>query len=232
MKFTILTLFPSIVEAFFEASLMQKAVERSLISYEVINIRDFAEGKHKSCDDIPYGGGAGMVMMGDPVIQALKSLSPSSKGKVIFPTPSGKSFTQGKAYELSQEASLVFICGRYEGLDQRVIDTYVDEELSIGDYVLSSGEIGSLVMIDAIYRLREDVIAKESLEEESFSAGLLEYPHYTRPRVLEGLEVPEVLLSGHHSRIAKWREEKAKEKTQKNRPDLWDIYKKNKEFMP
>lgn len=229
MKFTILTLFPSIVEAFFEASLMQKAVEKSLISYEVINIRDFAEGKHKSCDDVPYGGGAGMVMMGAPIIQALKSLDLKSRGKVIFPTPSGKVFTQKKAYELSEESSLVFICGRYEGLDQRVIDSYVDEELSIGDYVLSSGEIGSLVMIDAIYRLREGVIASESLEEESFSAGLLEYPHYTRPRVLEDIEVPSVLLSGNHKMIAKWREDKSKEKTQRNRPDLWDIYTKNKE---
>lgn len=229
MKFTILTLFPSIVEAFFEASLMQKAVDKSLITYEVINIRDFAEGKHKSCDDIPYGGGAGMVMLGSPVIQALKSLDPSSMGRVIFPTPSGKPFTQKKAYELSEESSLVFICGRYEGLDQRVIDTYVDEELSIGDYVLSSGEIGSLVMIDAIYRLREGVIAQESLEEESFSAGLLEYPHYTRPRILEGKEVPSILLSGNHKKIAEWREEKAKEKTQRNRPDLWDAYIKNKE---
>lgn len=229
MKFTILTLFPSIVEAFFEASLMQKAVEKSLISYEVINIRDFAEGKHKSCDDIPYGGGAGMVMMGSPVIQALKSLDCKSKSKVIFPTPSGKPFTQKKAYELSEEPSLVFICGRYEGLDQRVIDNYVDEEFSIGDYVLSSGEIGSLVMIDAIYRLKEGVIASESLEEESFSAGLLEYPHYTRPRILENIEVPSVLLSGNHKKIAEWRAEKAKEKTQKNRPDLWDAYTKNKE---
>ena len=212
MKFYVLTLFPEIPRAFFENSIMAKAVEKGIIAYELVNIRDFAFDKHKTCDDSPYGGGAGMLMKTEPLCKALESVKVKSKflddgtvkktkkskknktkGKrVIYVTPSGKPLTQKLAYELSQEEELVFICGRYEGIDQRVIDSYVDDEISIGDYVLSSGELAATVIIDSVYRLVDGVISSESLEEESFSDGLLEYPQYTRPEVFQGLKVPDV----------------------------------------
>lgn len=219
MKFHVLTLFPEIPRAFFESSIMAKAVDRGLIAYDLVNIRDFAFDKHKTCDDSPYGGGAGMLMLPEPLDRALSSVEAYRK-RVIYVTPSGKPFTQKKALELSQETDLVIICGRYEGIDQRIIDRWVDDELSIGDYVLSSGEIAALVIIDAVYRLVEGVISSESLEEESFSDGLLEYPQYTRPKVYRGAAVPEVLLSGHHENIRKWRLQKRLAKTFANRPEL------------
>ncbi|HTH12950.1 MAG TPA: tRNA (guanosine(37)-N1)-methyltransferase TrmD [Spirochaetia bacterium] len=220
MKFTVLSLFPEIVDGFFQTSLMKKAVERGLIEVELVNIRDFALDKHKSCDDIPYGGGAGMVLKPEPLARALDSVGAGQK-RTLYPTPSGRLFDQPTARELAKEDHLVFICGRYEGIDQRIIDEYVDEELSIGDYVLSSGEISSLVIIDAVYRLREGVIKARSLEEESFSEGmLLEYPQYTRPEVFRDRQVPEVLLSGHHKNIEAWRREKSIDKTKRLRPDL------------
>ena len=219
MKFHVLTLFPEIPRAFFESSIMAKAVDRGIIAYDLVNIRDFAHDKHKTCDDSPYGGGAGMLMLPEPLGQALESVK-AYKKRVIYVTPSGKPFTQRLAKELSQEEELVLICGRYEGIDQRIIDSWVDDEISIGDYVLSSGEIAATVIIDAVYRLVEGVISKESLEEESFSAGLLEYPQYTRPEVYQGMAVPEVLLSGHHENIRKWRLQRQLAKTMANRPDL------------
>ena len=182
MKFHVLTLFPEIPRAFFESSIMAKAVERGIIAYDLVNIRDFAYDKHKTCDDSPYGGGAGMLMLPEPLGRALDSVK-AKKKRVIYVTPSGKPFTQKMAQELSQEDELVFICGRYEGIDQRIIDSWVDDEISIGDYVLSSGEIAATVIIDAVYRLVEGVISKESLQEESYSGGLLEYPQYTRPEI-------------------------------------------------
>ena len=240
MKFYVLTLFPEIPRAFFENSIMAKAVEKGIIAYELVNIRDFAFDKHKTCDDSPYGGGAGMLMKTEPLCKALESVKVKSKflddgtvkktkkskknktkGKrVIYVTPSGKPLTQKLAYELSQEEELVFICGRYEGIDQRVIDSYVDDEISIGDYVLSSGELAATVIIDSVYRLVDGVISSESLEEESFSDGLLEYPQYTRPEVFQGLKVPDVLLSGHHENIRKWRLKKRLAKTLQNRPEM------------
>ena len=219
MKFHVLTLFPEIPRAFFESSIMAKAVDRGLIAYDLVNIRDFAFDKHKTCDDSPYGGGAGMLMLPEPLDRALVSVQ-AYKKRVIYVTPSGKPFTQKKALELSQEDELVFICGRYEGIDQRIIDSWVDDEISIGDYVLSSGEIAAAVIIDAVYRLVEGVISSESLEEESFSDGLLEYPQYTRPEIYKGAAVPEVLLSGHHENIAKWRKLQAEKITAERRPDL------------
>lgn len=219
MKFYVLTLFPEIVESFFTASIMAKAVERKLIDYSLINIRDYAFDKHKTCDDQTYGGGAGMLLMPEPISLALDSIKAKEK-RVIYMTPSGKPFSQAYAKELSTEKELIFLCGRYEGLDQRVIDEYVTDEISIGDYVMSSGEIASLVVIDCVYRLLEGVISQESLLEESFSDGLLEYPQYTRPAIFRGLEVPEILLSGHHENIRKWRLKKRLEKTLKNRPEL------------
>ena len=214
MKFTVLTLFPDILRAYFENSIMAKAVQKEIIAYDLVNIRDFATDKHHTCDDGPYGGGAGQLMMTEPLGKALDSVE-ARKKKVIFVTPSGKPFTQKKAQELSRNDELVFICGRYEGIDQRIIDYYVDDEISIGDYVMSSGEVAATVMIDTIYRLVDGVISSESLEEESHSDGLLEYPQYTRPAVYKGMEVPEVLLSGNHENIRKWRLKKRLEKTLK-----------------
>lgn len=225
MKFTVLTLFPEIPQAFFENSIMAKAVKKGIIAYDLVNIRDFALDKHKKCDDAPYGGGAGQLMMTEPLGRALDSVKASRK-RVIYVTPAGIPFTQKKAIELSREKELVFICGRYEGIDQRIIDYYVDDEISIGDYVMSSGELAATVMVDAIYRLVGGVISQESLSEESHSGGLLEYPQYTRPEVYKGLKVPEILLSGNHELIRKWRLKKRIEKTLRVRPDMiWEARK-------
>lgn len=221
MKFTVLTLFPEIPRAFFESSIMAKAVERGIIAYDLVNIRDFALDRHHTCDDATYGGGAGQLLLPEPLGKSLDSVEAYKKTKhVIYVTPSGKPFTQKKALELSQKEEIVFVCGRYEGIDQRIIDTYVDEEISIGDYVMSSGELAATVMVDAIYRLVDGVITEESLDEESFSDGLLEYPQYTRPSVYKGMAVPEVLTSGNHEEIRKWRLRKSLQKTLRNRPDL------------
>jgi tRNA (guanine37-N1)-methyltransferase len=229
MKYTVLTLFPEIINSYFEASIMAKAIERGIVQYTVVNIRDFASDKHKTCDDAPYGGGPGMLMLAEPLALALEAAGAAVKGeaagrregpKVIYLSPSGRPFDQKLAQELAEEDELILLCGRYEGIDQRVIDLYVDEEISIGDYVLSSGEAAALVLIDASCRLVDKVITPESLDEESFSGGLLEYPQYTRPEVYATLRVPGVLLSGHHENIRKWRLRKRIEKTRLYRPDL------------
>ena len=219
MKFTVLTLFPQIPQAYFENSIMAKAVEKGIIAYDLVNIRDFATDKHHTCDDSPYGGGAGQLMMTEPLGRALDSVK-ASKKHVIYVTPGGKQFTQSKALELSRKDELVIICGRYEGIDQRIIDYYVDDEISIGDYVMSSGEVSAVVVVDTVYRLIDGVISSESLEEESYSDGLLEYPQYTRPPVYKDMAVPDILLSGNHENIRKWRLKKRLEKTLANRPDL------------
>lgn len=219
MKLTILSLFPDIPGAYFESSIMAKAIDRGLIEYRLINWRDYALDKHKTCDDSPYGGGPGMVLMPGPLDAALRDCSAEGK-RIIYPTPSGLPFTQDIAADLAQEDELFLICGRYEGLDQRIIDKWVSDELSIGDYVLSSGEVAAMVIVDAVYRLIEGVINQDSLKEESFVSGLLEYPHYTRPEDFEGRRVPEVLLSGHHKNIEQWHLKKRLEKTITNRPDL------------
>lgn len=228
MEFHVLTLFPDILKAFFENSIMAKAVQRGIVSYDLINIRDFALDTHKTCDDAPYGGGAGMLMMPEPLDKALRSVFGNfthtkpgkKKARVIYASPSGKPLTQKLAYELSLESRLVFICGRYEGIDSRISEKWVDDEISVGDYVLSSGEIATSVIIDAVYRLIDGVISSESLVEESFSDGLLEYPQYTRPEVFDGRSVPNVLLSGHHENIRLWRLAQRLAKTLKVRPDL------------
>lgn len=219
MNITVLTLFPEMVEPFFTSSIMKRAVESGFITYRIVNFRDWAEGRHKSCDDVPFGGGAGMVVKCGPLDRALESMGAGGK-RVVYASPSGKKFTQVYAEELSREKDLLFICGHYEGIDQRIIDTWVDDEICIGDYVISSGEVATLVLIDAIYRLVDGVIAKESLREESFSGGLLEYPQYTRPETYCAKEVPAVLLSGHHANICQWRVMQRLEKTKKNRPEL------------
>lgn len=219
MHIDIVTLFPDMVRSFFENSIMAKAVEKGLVSYKIVNFRDFATDRHHTCDDIPYGGGAGMVIKLGPLSEALESLDAHSK-RVIFPSPSGKLFTQAYAEDLSKEENLLFICGHYEGIDQRVIDEYVDDEISIGDYVISSGETSTTVIIDALFRLIDGVISSESLEDESFTSPLLEYPQYTRPERYCNKNVPDVLLSGHHERIATWRDFRRLEKTMLNRPEV------------
>lgn len=221
MKFTVLSLFPEILESYFKSSIMAKAVERNLVSYDLVNIRDFATDKHKTCDDAPYGGGAGQLMMAEPLGAALENVK-AYKKRVVYVTPSGRRFTQKIASELSHENELVFVCGRYEGIDSRIIEEFVDDEISIGDYVMSSGEVAAAVVIDSVYRLLPDVITAESLDEESFSEGLLEYPQYTRPAVYKDMAVPEILLSGNHEEIRKWRLRKRIEKTFAYRPDLID----------
>jgi tRNA (guanine37-N1)-methyltransferase len=222
VKVTVLTLFPEILSGFFESSIMARAVAAGIIEYRLVNIRDFAADKHHKCDDAVYGGGPGMLMLPEPLGMALDSVGALDPAKrVVYLTPSGKLLSQAESERLSREKELILVCGRYEGIDQRIIDRYVDEEISIGDYVLSSGEVAALVLVDSVYRLIDGVIAGESLEEESFSgSGLLEYPQYTRPELYDTLRVPEVLLSGHHAQIENWRLRKRLQKTLANRPEL------------
>ena len=218
MKFDVLTLFPEMFDTLTQ-SIIGKAKEKELIDINLINIRDFSKDKHKKVDDTPYGGGAGMVIRPDVVYDAYKSIE-NKDAKVIYMSPQGKILNQKKVEDLSKQKHLIILCGHYEGIDQRVLDKIVDEEISIGDYVLTGGEIPAMVLIDSISRYVEGVISQESIEEESFSNGLLEYPQYTRPEVFEGEKVPEILLSGHHENIEKWRKDKSIEITKKKRPDL------------
>lgn len=219
MNIDVLTLFPAIPRVYFSTSIMARAVSDGIIHYNIVNIRDFAHDKHKHCDAPPYGGGPGMLMRSEPLGKALDSVD-APKKRVVYVTPSGKLFEQGYARSLAQERALVLICGRYEGIDQRIIDEYVDDEVCIGNYVLSSGEIAALVLIDAVSRCVSGVIRHESLEEESFVNSLVEYPQYTRPRCFHNRDVPPVLLSGHHAHIRTWRLARQIEKTRRNRPDL------------
>ena len=218
MKFDVLTLFPEMFKSL-EESIIGKAKEKNLIDINLINIRDFSKDKHKKVDDTPYGGGAGMVMKADVVYDAFKSIK-QDNAKVIYLTPQGKTLNQKKVEELSKESHLILLCGHYEGIDQRVIDKIVDEEISIGDYVLTGGEIPAMVLIDSVSRYIEGVLSKDSTKEESFSNGMLEYPQYTRPEVFENEKVPEILLTRHHENIEKWRRKKAIEISYKKRPDL------------
>ena len=219
MKFDVLTLFPEMFEAV-KQSILKRAEENNFIQINTINIRDFSKDKHKKVDDTPYGGGAGMIMKPDVVYDAYSSIPKREDSKVIYLSPQGKKLNQSKVIELSKEKHLILLCGHYEGIDQRVIDEIVDEEISIGDYVLTGGELPAMVLIDSISRYVDGVISKESTSEESFSNGLLEYPQYTRPEIFNGIRVPEVLLSGHHANIEKWRKEKSIQITKKKRPDL------------
>ena len=218
MKFNVLTLFPEMFETI-KQSVIGKAIEKGIIEINLINIRDFSKNKHKKVDDTPYGGGAGMVMRPDVVYDAYKSIE-DKQTKVIYLSPQGKKLDQKKVEELSKEKSVTLLCGHYEGIDQRVIDKIVDEEISIGDYVLTGGEIPAMVLIDSVCRYIPEVISKESIMEESFSEGMLEYPQYTRPEIFEGQKVPEVLISGHHENINKWRKQEALRITKLKRPDL------------
>lgn len=219
MKFDILTLFPEMFDTI-KNSIIGKAIEKKLIEINTINIRDFSKDKHKKVDDTPYGGGAGMVMMPDVVYDAYMSIKDKENAKVIYLSPKGNVLNQNKVEALSKEEHIILLCGHYEGIDQRVLDEIVDEEISIGDYVLTGGELPAMVLMDTVSRYVSGVLNKESVDEESFSNGLLEYPHYTRPEVFLNKKVPEVLLSGHHENIKKWRDEKSLEITKKKRPDL------------
>ena len=221
MKFDVLTLFPEMFKSLDE-SIIGKAKEKQLIEINLINIRDFSKDKHKKVDDTPYGGGAGMVIMPDVVYDAYSSINKKENAKVIYLSPQGKVLNQNKVKELSKENHLILLCGHYEGIDQRVLDEIVDEEISIGDYVLTGGELPAMVLIDSVSRYIEGVLNEESIKEESFSNKLLEYPQYTRPEEFRGIKVPEVLVSGHHENIKKWRNEKSLEITKQKRPDLLD----------
>ena len=224
MKFDVLTLFPEMFEVM-NQSILGRAQEKNIIDINVINIRDFSENKHKKVDDTPYGGGAGMVIMPDVVYRSYKTIKNDEKNaKVIYMSPQGQTLNQAKVESLAKEKHLIILCGHYEGIDQRVLDKIVDEEISIGDYVLTGGEIPAMALIDSVSRYVEGVLTGESIKEESFSEGLLEYPQYTRPEIFEGVKVPEVLLSGHHENINKWRKEQAIHITKTKRPDLLKNY--------
>ena len=220
MKISILTLFPEMF-SLFDHSIIGRAREKGLVNLEYYNIRDYSLNKHKKVDDYPYGGGAGMVMTPQPIIDCIKAAKESNSGKVIFLGPRGKTFNQEMAKELSKEENLIFICGHYEGIDERAYK-HIDMEISLGDFVLTGGEMAAIPVIDSVLRLIPGVLGKEeSFMDESYSDGLLEYPQYTRPEVYEGEKVPEVLLSGHHENIRKWRRKQSLLITKERRKDLY-----------
>ena len=223
MNYHVLTLFPEMIMDGLNTSIIGRAMNKSLISLEAINIRDFATNKHMKVDDYPYGGGAGMVMQAEPVYLAYKSIEEriNKKPRVIYLTPQGKVFNQSMAEDFAKEEDLVFLCGHYEGIDERVLDMIVTDNVSLGDYVLTGGELPAMVMIDSISRLVKGVLNNEdSAEYESFNNNLLEHPQYTRPEVFEGRHVPPVLLTGHHKNIEKWRREESLKRTYERRPEL------------
>lgn len=230
MRFHIMTLFPEIFHSYMNESIMKKAVEKNIIEVNIYNIRDFSTNKHKKVDDYPFGGGAGMVMTPQPIYDTYKHIITThniNNPSVIYLTPKGKVYNQSIAKQLSLKEDIILLCGHYEGIDERIIDLIVTDEISIGDYVLTGGELPALIMIDSISRLIPGVLnQEESFEEESFKDNLLEYPHYTRPRDFEGLKVPEVLLSGNHKKIDEWRREESIRITKERR---FDLYKKSNE---
>ena len=225
MRFDVMTLFPDLVNTVLGESIIGRAQKSGAITVRAHNIRDYSKDKHRKVDDAPYGGGRGMLMMAPPIYDCyqaiLEQAGDMEKRRVVYLSPRGSVLTQAKAKELSQLDHLVLLCGHYEGVDTRIIEEIVDEEISIGDYVLTGGEIPACILVDAVARLCEGVLADpECYENESHSAGLLEYPQYTRPVEFRGRTVPEVLVSGHHANIEKWRAEKARELTERMRPDL------------
>ena len=231
-RFHILTLFPEMVMDGLNTSIIGRAIEAGLLEINAVNIRDYSTNKHMKVDDYPYGGGAGLVMQPEPVYRAYEDLTKDMKKKprVVYLTPQGTTFHQEMAKELAKEEELVFLCGHYEGIDERVLEEIVTDYVSIGDYVLTGGELPAMVMIDSISRLVPGVLHNDdSAGDESFENGLLEYPQYTRPSVFLDKEVPEVLLSGHHENIRKWRHEQSVKRTKERRPDLWEAYEKGTE---
>lgn len=237
MNYYVMTLFPEMIEQGLNTSIIGRAINNGLISLKAVNIRDYTNDKHNHVDDYPYGGGAGMVMQAQPVYDCYKSIENEikKKPKVIYLTPTGKTFNQEMSKELAKEENLVFLCGHYEGIDERVLEEIVTDNVSIGDYVLTGGELPAMVMIDSISRNVKGVLNNEiSAETESFSENLLEYPQYTRPETFKDKKVPEVLLTGHHANIEKWRREKSLLKTYSVRPDLFkkvELNKKDHKFL-
>ena len=232
MNFDVLTLFPEMFKPL-EESIIGRATKNKKIEINLVNIRDYSKDKHKKVDDTIYGGGAGMLIKPDVVYDAYKSIC-SKKAKVIYLSPKGKTLCQDKVESLAKEEHLILLCGHYEGIDQRVIDKIVDEEISIGDYVLTGGELPAMVLIDSVSRYTQGVLNNESIKDESFSNGLLEYPQYTKPELFENMKVPEVLLSGHHKNIERFRRNKSLELTYKNRPELLEkveLTKEDKEYL-
>ena len=228
MTFYFLTLFPEMIRAYFGESVMKRAVLSGAIDLRVIDIRDYAQNKHNRVDDYPYGGGAGMVIAAPPVLRAVRDIEGHADMPVIMTSPAGKPFTQKDAKEIAEKESVIFLCGHYEGIDQRAIDAVVTQSYSIGDYVLTGGELPALVMADAASRHLPGVLGNsESLREESFENSLLEYPQYTRPETVEGVSVPPVLLSGNHAEIDAWRKARSIALTQEKRPDLYEKYLQN-----
>ena len=222
MRFDIMTLFPDLVSGVLSESIIGRAQKSGKIQINIVNIRDYTEDKHLKCDDYPFGGGAGMVMMAPPIGNAIEAIDPEHKARRIYMSPKGQVFKQQKVFELLEHEHLILLCGHYEGVDQRVIDEIIDEEISIGDYVVTGGEIPACIVIDAVSRLIDGVLASsECYEGESVASGILEYPQYTKPRVFEGLEVPEVLVNGNHALQEKWRREQSVLRTKQKRPDLY-----------
>ncbi|AKO93861.1 tRNA (guanosine(37)-N1)-methyltransferase TrmD [Priestia filamentosa] len=226
MKIDVLSLFPEMFHGVLESSILKKARDKGAVDVAVTDFREYADNKHKTVDDYPYGGGAGMVLKPQPIFDAVADLNKEgSKARVVLLCPQGERYTQKKAEELSKEEHLIFVCGHYEGYDERIREHVVTDEISIGDFVLTGGELGALVIIDSVVRLLPDVLGnKASAVEDSFSTGLLEHPHYTRPSDFRGMKVPDVLTSGDHKRIAEWREEESLRRTFLRRPDLLENY--------
>ena len=237
MNFHVLTLFPDMIEAGLHTSVTGRALKNGYIHLSAVNIRDYSKDKHKHVDDYPYGGGAGMVMQPEPIYLAYEDVTQNmeKKPRVVYVTPQGSVFNQSMAEEFSKEEDLIFLCGHYEGVDERVLEAYVDEEISIGDYVLTGGELPALVVADAVCRMKDGVLSNDvCFEEESHYNGLLEYPQYTRPATWRGRSVPPVLLSGNHAAIAKWRREQSLLRTLHKRPDLLaaaELTKQDKKYL-
>ena len=219
MKIDILTLFPEMFTPL-QGSILGRAQKEGKIQINVVNLRDYTDDKHLKCDDYPFGGGAGMVMMPQPIGSAIETLDKEHKARRIYMSPKGEPFRQQKVFELLNYEHLILLCGHYEGVDQRVIDLFIDEEISIGDYVLTGGELPAMVVTDCLSRYVDGVISASSLVDESFAENMLEYPQYTRPQEYKGIPVPEILRSGDHGRIDKWRREQALKITKERRPDL------------
>ncbi|QQE76094.1 tRNA (guanosine(37)-N1)-methyltransferase TrmD [Brevibacillus composti] len=234
MRIDILTLFPEMFEGVLGSSILGKAREKGIVEYHVTNFREYSESKHGTVDDTPYGGGGGMVLKPEPIFRAVEAVTAEAKPRVILMCPQGRPYQQKLAEELAQEEHLVFICGHYEGYDERIRQYLVTDEISIGDYVLTGGELAAMVVIDSVVRLRPGALGNQvSAVEDSFSTGLLEHPHYTRPPEFRGWKVPDILLSGHHANIVRWRLKESLRRTKERRPDLlekieWD---KDKEMQ-
>jgi tRNA (guanine37-N1)-methyltransferase len=235
MRIDILTLFPEMFSGVLGHSILQRAEEKKTVSYHVTNFREFADNKHKTVDDYPYGGGAGMVLKPQPIFDAVESLTEQTNEanpRIILLCPQGERYTQKKAEELAEEKHLIFICGHYEGYDERIRTNLVTDEISIGDYVLTGGELGAMVVIDSVVRLLPEVLGKEeSHQQDSFSTGLLEHPHYTRPADFRGMKVPDTLMSGNHKLIEEWRTKESLRRTLERRPDLLESVELTKEQM-